>query len=285
MKYSEMPTTRHMVSVASWTFITLNLLIWLPFLLLAAFVRFVCPVNAVKVLTDNLVDEVYRIATRIDGWWIERVLGVRFEIEDGDFALETLRPHESPMIIANHRSWFDIFTLQTLICRRGPMLKFLIKTELLWVPVLGWVCIALNFPRLQRKGDQKTRTRDLSIVQKASLQLGASPGALLLFPEGTRYTEEKRVQNGAPYKSLLRPKPGGFNTILLSLPDSTSIIDFSIGYEPGDDNCWRCMSGLVNIVRVKVSQTTISGMNGMEWLEDSWQQKDEWLAGTESSRK
>jgi len=274
-----------LVSVASWIFITLNLLIWLPFLLLAAFVRFVCPVNAVKVLTDNLVDEVYRIATRIDGWWIERVLGVRFEIEDEDFALETLRPHESPMIIANHRSWFDIFTLQTLICRRGPMLKFLIKTELLWVPVLGWVCVALNFPRLQRKGDQKTRTRDLGIVQKASLQLGASPGALLLFPEGTRYTEEKRVQNGAPYKSLLRPKPGGFNTILLSLPDSTSIIDFSIGYEPGDDNCWRCMSGLVNIVRVKVSQTTISGMNGMEWLEDSWQQKDEWLAGTESSRK
>ena len=67
MKYSEMPTARHLVSVASWTFITLNLLIWLPFLLLAAFVRFVCPVNAVKVLTDNLVDEVYRIATRIDG--------------------------------------------------------------------------------------------------------------------------------------------------------------------------------------------------------------------------
>ena len=100
MKYSEMPTARHLVSVASWTFITLNLLIWLPFLLLAAFVRFVCPVNAVKVLTDNLVDEVYRIATRIDGWWIERVLGVRFEIEDEDFALETLRPHESPMIIA-----------------------------------------------------------------------------------------------------------------------------------------------------------------------------------------
>ncbi|MDG1305695.1 MAG: 1-acyl-sn-glycerol-3-phosphate acyltransferase [Pseudomonadales bacterium] len=285
MKYSEMAATRHLVSVASWIFITLNLLIWLPFLLLAAFVRLVCPVNAIKALTDNVVDAVYRIATRIDGWWIERVLGVRFEIEDEDFALETLRPHESPMIIANHRSWFDIFTLQTLICRRGPMLKFLIKTELLWVPVLGWVCIALNFPRLQRKGDQKTRTKDLGIVQKASVQLGASPGALLLFPEGTRYTEEKRVQNGAPYKSLLRPKPGGFNTILLSLPDSTSIIDFSIGYEPGDDNCWRCMSGLVNIVRVKVSQKAISGINGIEWLEDSWQQKDEWLAGTESSRK
>ena len=111
---------------------------------------------------------------------------VRFEIEDEDLVLETLRPHESPMIIANHRSWFDIFALQTLICRRGPMLKFLIKTELLWVPVLGWVCVALNFPRLQRKGDRRTRTRDLGIVQKASLQLGASPGALLLFPEGTR---------------------------------------------------------------------------------------------------
>ena len=189
------------------------------------------------------------------------------------------------MIIANHRSWFDIFALQTLICRRGPMLKFLIKTELLWVPVLGWVCVALNFPRLQRKGDRRTRTRDLGIVQKASLQLGASPGALLLFPEGTRYTEEKRLQSGAPYKSLLRPKPGGFSTIFLSLPDSTTIIDFSIGYAPGDDNCWRCMSGLVNIVRVKVSRAAVGDIDGLEWLEDTWRQKDVWLLGTESPRE
>ena len=181
MKYSEMAASRHLVSVASWTFITLNLLIWLPFLLLAAFVRFVCPVNAVKALTDKLVDEVYRVATRIDGWWIERVLGVRFEIEDEDFALETLRPHESPMIIANHRSWFDIFALQTLICRRGPMLKFLIKTELLWVPVLGWVCIALNFPRLQRKGDQKTRTRDLEYCAESLVTAWRIPGCPFAF--------------------------------------------------------------------------------------------------------
>ncbi len=121
---------------------------------------------------------------------LKEVLGVRFEIEDEDFALETLRPHESPMIIANHRSWFDIFTLQTLICRRGPMLKFLIKTELLWVPVLGWVCVALNFPRLQRKGDQKTRTRDLGIVQKASLQLGAPRVPFCFFPR-ERVTRRK----------------------------------------------------------------------------------------------
>lgn len=284
MKYSEMATFRHLVSVVSWTFITINLLIWLPFLLCAAVIRFVFPVNAIKALTDDLVDKVYRIATRIDGWWIEKVLRVRFEIEDEDLVLETLRPHESPMIIANHRSWFDIFALQTLICRQGPMLKFLIKTELLWVPVLGWVCVALNFPRLQRKGDLRTRTRDLGIVQKASLQLGASPGALLLFPEGTRYTEEKRLQNGSPYKSLLRPKPGGFSTIFQSLPDSTTIIDFSIGYEPGDDNCWRCMSGLVNIVRVKVSRAAVGGIDGLEWLEDTWRRKDVWLIKTESPK-
>ena len=72
MKYSEIATFRHVISIVSWTFITINLLIWLPFLLFAAIIRFVFPVNAVKALAVNLVDEVYRIATRIDGWWIER---------------------------------------------------------------------------------------------------------------------------------------------------------------------------------------------------------------------
>ena len=276
-----MTVMRHGTSVLSFTFITLNLLFWLPFLLLSALLRFVFPLSAVISLTDVLVDKVYRIAAGIHGWWIETVLGVRFQIEDKDHVLDNLRANESPLIIANHRSWFDIFTLQTLICRNGPMLKFLIKTELLWVPVLGWVCIALNFPRLQRKGDREARSRDLEIVQHASLQLGSSPGALLLFPEGTRFTDAKRSASNSPYQSLLRPKPGGFGMIFSSVPDTTTIIDFSLGYQSGDDNCWRCMSGLVDVVHVKVTRAAKSSIDGLEWLEECWRQKDTWLLETD----
>lgn len=206
------------------------------------------------------------------------MLGIRFVIDDQNGVLQQLAKTDNPLIISNHRSWFDIFVLQTLISGHGPILKFLIKAELLWVPVLGWVCIVLNFPTLKRKGDKTSRERDLKVAQSASLQINTTPGALLIFPEGTRFSERKREQGNSPYNFLLKPKPGGFKAIHNSLPKSTTIIDFSIRYHLGDDNCWRCMSGLVEEIHIRVSATQSDDIDeGLEWLEKQWLQKELWL--------
>ncbi len=273
---------RHLISVLSFTFISLNLLTWLPLLLLAALIRFFIPVGGVVKLADRLVDQIYRIAVKINRWWFNSVLGIRFEVVDEDNVLGSLAADESPLIISNHRSWFDVFTLQSLISGEGPILKFLIKAELLWVPILGWVCIVLNFPRLKRSGDLKARRRDLGVVKTASLQLSETAGALLLFPEGTRYTDAKRIQNDSPYHALLEPKPGGFYTIYSSVPQETAIIDVTIGYAPGDDDCWRCMSGLVKGVNIRVSESVKNDVDSLEWLNECWRQKEHWLLECES---
>jgi len=273
-----MTLLRHLTSFLSFTFITVNLLFWLPLLLLALIIRLLLPIDWIGFWTVRMIDSVYRMAVKIDAWWFKYILGIQFVIEDEDNVLGRLSKTDSPLIISNHRSWFDVFILQTLISSQGPVLKFLIKTELLWVPVLGWICLALNFPRLKRKGDLSSRRRDLQVARSASIQLGTTPGALILFPEGTRFTEPKRVHTRSCYRSLLNPKPGGFNVIYGALPESTMVIDISIRYLPGEDNCWRCMSGLVDVVHLKVTGSHAADLGDhLAWLDGCWSKKDQWL--------
>jgi 1-acyl-sn-glycerol-3-phosphate acyltransferase len=274
--------TEHLTSFVSFTFIVTNLVIWLPLLLLAALTRAVLPFGFVSKTTEKVVDAIYRLAVNIDAWWISRVLGIELELEDDLQVLAGLAPTESPVVICNHQSWFDIFLLQTLISGRGPILKFLIKVELLWVPVPGWVCLALNFPRLKRKGDAESRSKDLRSVESASLRLGTEPGGLLVFPEGTRFSQEKRDRSNSEHQHLLQPKSGGFTVIQRSMPEDTSVLDISIRYNRGDMNCWRCMSGAVDRIFVKVESFQMRDIqDATEWLNRRWAVKDSWVANSE----
>ena len=273
----------HVMSVLSFLFISVNLLFWLPILILSALIRLLLPFGIVRKTTFKVVQLVYRFAVVFDAWWFRHALKIRFDIEDEGEVLTNLSINDSPLIICNHQSWFDTFLLQSLISGNGPMLKFLIKRELLWVPILGWVCLVLDFPRLKRNGDTESRARDREVTEQASLKLGDEAGALLLFPEGTRSSAEKRQARQSPHQNLLKPKQGGFNIILQATANdpgkNTRLLDISIRYEPGDANCWRCMSGAVDLIHVKVTSTDTGQISdGAAWLEDCWREKDQWLS-------
>jgi 1-acyl-sn-glycerol-3-phosphate acyltransferase len=212
-----------------------------------------------------------------------RVLGIAITVEGDLTTLTSLSPADSLVVVCNHQSWFDVFLLQTLISKRGPSLKFLIKAKLLWIPVLGWVCLALNFPRLSRKGDAESRSRDLNRVVSASLNLGNAPGGLVIFPEGTRFSEEKRRPGVPAYKHVLPPKPGGFSRIHQSMSDGTNVLDVSIRYGNNDTNCWRCMSGAVSEIRVRVDSCRTRDIQDVSaWLASRWTAKDAWLTRPET---
>ena len=273
---------RHIVSLSSFLLVTLNLLIWMPLLLLALVLRLILPAGR-SGRADDLVNLAYKTAVRIDAWWLTQVLRIRFVIEDEEGLLQSLDVDDSPLLVCNHRSWFDIFLLQSIISRRGPILKFLIKSELLWVPVLGWICLALNFPTLQRVGDRRSRAADIERVRTASAQLGTTPGGLLIFPEGTRYTEAKHALQHSPYKNLLRPKTGGFSAMLCSTSPETTILDVTIRYGSDTDTCWRCMSGAVDEVRVRLKSLRSGEISdAAEWLDNCWRDKESWLARQQS---
>ena len=278
MSSSNLSLPRHLVSFASFALVTINLLIWLPLLLVAAILRPLLPVGLVRRLIDKLVALIYRAAVKIDAWWFSRVLGIEFALEDPEAVIAQLEPTHSPVIICNHQSWFDIFLLQTLISSNGPMLQFVIKAELLWVPVLGWICLVLNFPRLSRKVDARSRAEDRQRVQVASLTLSEKPGGLLIFPEGTRGNPAKCRQSGSEYTNLLRPKLGGLSVIRDAMNPDTQLLDMSVRYAPGEANCWRCMSGAVNKITVRVEQFQLGDIESTaQWLPQRWRAKDAWM--------
>ena len=272
---TKMLVIRHLVSFCSFLFITVNLLIGFAFLLLTLILL---PFSITRGFASRMVDKIYRFAVIVDAWWFVHVLRINFRVDDKMDVLQGLSSSESVIVICNHQSWFDIFVLQTLICRRGPILRFPIKVELLWVPVLGWIAVALNFPRLKRKSDPESRRQDLAAVESASVRLGSECGALMIFPEGTRFSDQKHLHKKSGFQRLLPPKPGGMTAIKNSMPDKTPIMDVTIRYKRGEINCWRFMSGLADSVDVTMTRFVMKDINDVAiWLNQRWTEKDAWL--------
>ena len=59
------------------------------------------------------------------------------------------------LLVCNHQSWVDILVLQKAFNSRIPFLKFFIKKELLYVPLLGIAWWALDYPFMRRRGRQR----------------------------------------------------------------------------------------------------------------------------------
>ena len=148
----------HILSCISLTAITVNLLVWIPFLVLFAVLNLI-PVKKFQQLCYHCTAIFYRFAVTGNTFWLTRVLRIDFRIH-GHLPSDTTRPL---IIVSNHKSWFDILLLQAVVVPGGPILKFLIKSTLVYVPVVGWICLALRFPRLTRGGSLSQNRKDFNI--------------------------------------------------------------------------------------------------------------------------
>src|SRR5262249_42861590 len=54
------------------------------------------------------------------------------------------------LIISNHVSWVDIFTIFRTFHRRAAFVRFFLKWQLIFFPIVGQACWALEFPFLRR---------------------------------------------------------------------------------------------------------------------------------------
>ncbi len=265
---------RHGVAAFSFAVITLNLLLWLAPLFLLLAVKMLGGANG-RSLTSKPMAAVYRGAVRVDDWWLRDMLGVRWPRPKLPLARE-----RSYVVLANHLSWMDIFIIQSVFARTGLIVKFLTKRELAWMPVLGLIFLAFDFPLLRRRArtgmDEKARSRDdRRRVRQACAVLTDAPGAMLTFAEGTRFTAEKQQRNESPYRHLLRPKLGGVSAVCDAV--GGPVIDLTLCY-PGAGSFWRMLAGgapapLVHVELADVPETA----DLRDWLNERWRAKDERL--------
>lgn len=188
------------------------------------------------------------------------------------------------LVIANHQSWVDILVLQRCLQGRAPFLKFFIKRELLWVPLVGLAWWALDFPFLRRRGGASGR-QDLAATRAACARFRALPTSVMSFIEGTRLTPAKHAAQDSPYRHLLRPKAGGVMMALDVLGDRLdAVLDVTIVYPGQVPSFIDVLCGRLPEVRVHVERRPVPRADGdaplnagavQAWLAELWQLKDE----------
>ena len=180
--------------------------------------------------------------------------------------------------------------LQYLCNKRIPFLKFFLKSQLIWVPLLGLAWWALDFPFMKRYSKEflerhpELRGKDVEVTRRACEKFAELPVSVMNFVEGTRFTPAKHEAQGSPYRHLLKPKAGGMMTALDVLGDRLdAVLDVTIFY-PGrvpsfvDVLCGRVPEVRVHIDRQPVPATgdgqplAVTGVQA--WLAELWQAKD-----------
>jgi 1-acyl-sn-glycerol-3-phosphate acyltransferase len=207
---------------------------------------------------------------------------VRLEVELPD----GLSREEWYMVVANHQSWVDIIVLQMIFNGKIPFLKFFLKKQLFWFPVLGLAWWSLDFPFLERS---RNATKDLETIGKAAGKFKLLPVSIMNFAEGTRFRSEKREKQNSPYQHLLKPKAGGLTFLLTAMGGQIPwILDVSIAYPGGIPSYWSFLCGEVEEIRVRVRKVPVEEELLGEfikdkafrraftnWLNGLWQEKDE----------
>jgi 1-acyl-sn-glycerol-3-phosphate acyltransferase len=199
------------------------------------------------------------------------------------------------MVNSNHQSWVDILVLQHLLNRRIPLLKFFLKQQLIWVPVMGLAWWALEFPFMRRhtedylKKHPEMRGKDQETTRKACAKYALIPTSVMNFLEGTRFTRAKHAKQLSPYHHLLKPKAGGMALALNAMGDKfQAILDVTIVYPDGAPTFTDFLLGKVHRIVVRVRGLPIPKhlMAGdyaqdpafreafAQWVQQLWREKD-----------
>jgi 1-acyl-sn-glycerol-3-phosphate acyltransferase len=179
------------------------------------------------------------------------------------------------LIISNHQTWSDIFLLQRIFNKRAPFLKFFLKKQLIYVPVIGLAWWALDFPFMKRfsrhylEKNPHMKGKDLETTIKACEKFAYRPVAVMNFPEGTRNRNGKAQKMNSPYKKLIRPKAGGFSFVLEAMNGKIDkILDITIHYSSKSPSLIDFLSGSIEEINVDVKIIDVEDWMVGSYLED-----------------
>jgi 1-acyl-sn-glycerol-3-phosphate acyltransferase len=226
---------------------------------------------------------------------------IKVESEDND-GLDSFSTRSSYLVMSNHRSWADILILQHIFNRRIPFLKFFLKKELIWVPLLGVAWWALDFPFMKRYPKEylekhpELKGKDIETTRIYCQKFKYTPISVINFLEGTRFDYKKRENQKSPFRHLLKPRAGGTGIVLSSMGEHlTKIIDVTLVYPKNKPpmSFWAFLKGKIPLVVVNLRSFPIpekyAGKNYetddifkkdfQDWINRIWMDKDETIEG------
>lgn len=229
-------------------------------LLAVALIKVALPFAAVRRVCDPCLTGLAESWIGVNSRLIAGFTHTRFTVVEA----AALRCDGHYLVLANHQSWVDIPVLQKVFNRRIPLLRFFLKSELFWIPVLGLAWWALNFPFMRRYTREQIARRpelagrDIEATRRACAKFREIPVAVMNFVEGTRYTADKHAAQSSPYRHLLKPKSGGVAFVIEAMGEGLQgILDVTVVYPDRRPTLLDLFADRVGEVRIDVRERPI----------------------------
>ena len=270
---------------------TLNTLFWFVPLMTFTLLKFLIPIRKLRRLLSRWI-------MAMGENWIScntLVFGLANSTRYTIRGAESLSKSNWYLLIVNHQTWVDVIALQTVFNRRIPFLKFFIKQQLIWFPLLGVAFWAMDMPFMKRHSKAylqehpEQKGKDLEATRRSCEKFNDTPTSVINFIEGTRFSEEKRRKRESPFRHLLPPRSGGIAVALSAMGRMfDSILDVTIHYPRGVPTFWDVMCGRYEeaVVEVRLRPVEAWLVDGdyvsdrafrrdfHRWLTSLWEEKD-----------
>jgi 1-acyl-sn-glycerol-3-phosphate acyltransferase len=218
---------------------------------------------------------------------------LQVEIEGGE-SISAARQKGPVLVFLRHSSTADTVLPVALVS--GPydiLLRYVMKRDLLWDP-----CLDLYGQRLPnafvRRGSNDP-AREIERVRELSQGLATGDG-ILLYPEGTRFSEKARerireklaaegdpekLQRATQFRSVLPPRVGGALASIGENPSATVLFCAHTGFD-GVRSFREFSNGMLldKVVRAKFWAVPVADLpekeeDRIEWLFSEWKKVDE----------
>ena len=272
--------------------ILINTLLFLPLLLLVALAKLVAPVQPFRKACTIVLNA-------IAWYWIgfnNTLMNLLHRVEWEVRGAEELSKEHWYFVTCNHQSWADIPAIQYVLNSKIPLLKFFLKKQLIWVPLLGVAWWALDFPFMHRHTKEQIAKRpelkgkDIEATKAACEKFRYTPVTIFNFMEGTRFTPEKHQRQNSPYKHLLKPRAGGTAFVFCAMGEMIhTMLDVTIVYPGGRPGIWDYLCGRVRKIVIDIRTREVpERFLGMDyesnrevrvdfqrWVSEIWAEKDQ----------
>ena len=271
--------------------LAINTLFWCALLFILALFKLLLPFGFVRRAIDPVLNQIATAWISCNSAWMRLTQDTVWDVQGA----AELSYQGWYLVNCNHQSWVDIFVLQHALNRRIPMLKFFLKQQLIYVPVIGLAWWALDFPFMRRhskaalRKNPALRQQDRETTRRACQKFAQVPTSVMNFAEGTRFTPAKHQTQASPYRHLLKPKAGALALALNAMGDQFhAMLDATIVYPEGIPTFWQFLCGRTPRVMLRLRQLPIPATfctgdyeedpefrsQFHQWLADIWEEKD-----------
>ncbi len=279
-----------LIGIFSIIILVTNTLILAVLMIPLGVIKFLIPLKTLRASFTRIIIKIGELWISVNSSWVIHLHKPHIEIR----GKENLNGDSWFLSTSNHQSAADIFIVQYITNKKIPMLKFFIKYELIYVPVIGICWWALDMPFLKRytqkqiKKNPKLKGRDYKKMKKSLEHYSLHPVSIFSYAEGTRFTKKKHSLQKSEYTNLLKPKEGGLAIALSNVNKIKELIDITIIYDSDNLGFWNYLCGNIKNIKVFISKIEIPKKYLTEnlitseelrsdfklWLNNVWKEKD-----------